>query len=57
MLEGGALDSLEFKDPISQDIRSLGAELIPERDASLSWELCGVLQCTSLHRNFLEVDR
>lgn len=39
-----------FKPWVSEPIR------IRKRDVPLGWGLCGILQCTSLHRNFLKVD-
>ena len=58
MLKRGALKSLDINDPISlcSDFGFLGAKLIPKSDMPQGWELWGAFQCTSLHRNFLEVD-
>lgn len=57
MLKGDALKSFDINDPISlcSDFGFLRAKLIPKSDMLQGWELWGALQCTSLHRNFLEV--
>ena len=53
---GGMFNYLKHEDPISlAKTWFLRAKLIPQRDVSLSWRLCGVLQCTLWCGNFLEV--
>ena len=47
---------LEFKDPLPFGGGvSLRAKLIPKGNVPLGWRLCGLLQCITLHGNFLEV--